>query len=91
MELLLTVSKSAGKPILKGLDLTVNAGEVHAVMGPNGARQEHAGAGAGRSAGYDVTGGRVTYEGQDLLAADPGGARAAGSSWRFSIRSRSPV
>src|SRR3954462_3919939 len=58
----------AGKEILRGLDLTVNAGEVHAVMGPNGSgKSTLAGTLAGYPA-YTVTSGQVLYEGRDLLA-----------------------
>ena len=57
-----------GKEILRGLDLTVDAGEVHAVMGPNGSgKSTLAGTLAGYPA-YTVTSGQVLYEGRDLLA-----------------------
>jgi Fe-S cluster assembly ATP-binding protein len=60
-----------GKQILKGIDLTINAGEVHAVMGPNGSgKSTLASVLAGRE-GYDITGGAVIYRGQDLLDLDP--------------------
>ncbi len=61
----------ADKPILKGLSLTVNAGEVHAIMGPNGAGKSTLSYVLGGRPGYEVTGGSVTFNGQDLLAMDP--------------------
>src|SRR5512139_4014498 len=60
-----------GKQILKGIDLTIYPGEVHAVMGPNGSgKSTLASVLAGRD-GYEVTGGEVIYQGQDLLEMDP--------------------
>ena len=59
------------REILKGIDLTVDAGEVHAIMGPNGSgKSTLAQVLAGRDL-YEVTGGQVLYEGKDLLAMTP--------------------
>jgi Fe-S cluster assembly ATP-binding protein len=59
------------KPILKGITLTVNPGEIHAIMGPNGSgKSTLAGVLAGRGE-YVVTGGTATYKGLDLLDLDP--------------------
>jgi Fe-S cluster assembly ATP-binding protein len=60
-----------GKEILRGLDLTIGAGEVHAIMGPNGSgKSTLAHVLAGRD-GYEVTQGQVLFEGKDLLALKP--------------------
>jgi Fe-S cluster assembly ATP-binding protein len=59
------------KPILKGLSLTVPAGEIHAIMGPNGAGKSTLSNVLGGKPGYEVTGGSVTFRGEDLLALDP--------------------
>ncbi len=67
-----------GKPILTGLSLTVNAGEVHAIMGPNGAGKSTLAYVLGGRPGYEVTQGSVTFVGQDLLAIEPHERAAAG-------------
>lgn len=67
-----------GKPILKGLSLTVNAGEVHAIMGPNGAGKSTLGYVLGGRSAYEVTGGSVSLNGQDLLEMDAHERAAAG-------------
>ena len=60
-----------GKAILKGIDLSINAGEVHAIMGPNGSgKSTLAQVLAGRE-GYEITDGLVRYNGEDLLDLGP--------------------
>ncbi|MGA1372909.1 MAG: Fe-S cluster assembly ATPase SufC [Pseudomonadales bacterium] len=61
----------AGKPILRGLDLTIGAGEVHAIMGPNGSgKSTLANVLAGRP-GYEIVSGSIRFDDQDLTALEP--------------------
>lgn len=64
--------------ILKGLSLTINAGEIHAIMGPNGAGKSTLAYTLGGRPGYEVTEGSVTFDGADLLALEPHERAAAG-------------
>src|SRR5437899_6068353 len=60
-----------GKEILKGVNLTINPGEVHAIMGPNGSGKSTLAAVLAGREGYEVTKGQVLYQGKDLLELDP--------------------
>jgi Fe-S cluster assembly ATP-binding protein len=68
--------KVGDRPILNGLNLTVNKGEVHAIMGPNGAGKSTLAHVLSGKSGYEVTGGEVLFEGKDLLGL-PADERAA--------------
>ena len=68
----------AEKPILNGLTLSVSAGEIHAIMGPNGAGKSTLSYVLGGRPGYEVTGGSVTFQGDNLLELEPHERAAAG-------------
>ncbi|MDD9723846.1 Fe-S cluster assembly ATPase SufC [Roseovarius sp. SK2] len=66
------------KTILKGVDLTVEAGKVHAIMGPNGSGKSTLSYVLSGRDGYEVTGGTATLEGEDILGMEPEERAAAG-------------
>jgi Fe-S cluster assembly ATP-binding protein len=67
-----------GKAILKGIDLEVPSGELHAIMGPNGSGKSTLSYVLSGREGYEITGGSVTFNGIDLLAMEPEERAAAG-------------
>ena len=64
-------SRVAGNDILQGLSLSVNAGEVHAIMGPNGSGKSTLAQVIAGHEDYEVTGGSVSFKGNDLLDLEP--------------------
>jgi len=67
-----------GHEILKGIDLSMNAGEVHSIMGPNGSGKSTLAQVLARRESYEVTAGEILYEGKDLLAMKPEEAACEG-------------
>ena len=68
----------AGRKILNGLDLTVNAGEIHAIMGPNGAGKSTLSYVLAGKPGYEITGGEILFKGENLLEMSPDERAAKG-------------
>lgn len=73
----------AGQKILKGLDLTINAGEVHAIMGPNGSGKSTLSYAICGKDGYEVTEGSITYKGKDFLELEANERAAEGAFLGF--------
>lgn len=79
------------REIIKNFNLTVNEGEVHAVMGPNGAGKSTLSYVLTGKPGYEVTSGKIRFRGKDLLAMSPEERAAKAFSSACSIRSRFPA
>jgi Fe-S cluster assembly ATP-binding protein len=76
-------AKINGHEILKGIDLTVNAGEVHSIMGPNGSGKSTLAQVLARRESYEVSAGQVVLNGKDLLAMKPEEAACEGLFMAF--------
>ena len=72
-----------GRDILRGINLSINAGEVHAIMGPNGSGKSTLARVLAGHPEYQVTGGQALFEGQDLLSMDPESRARAGVFMAF--------
>ncbi|HKF48909.1 MAG TPA: Fe-S cluster assembly ATPase SufC [Terracidiphilus sp.] len=75
--------RASGHEILKGIDLAVNAGEVHSIMGPNGSGKSTLAQVLSRRESYEVTGGEILLDGKDLLAMKPDQAACEGVFMAF--------
>jgi Fe-S cluster assembly ATP-binding protein len=75
--------KAEDKEILRGINLSVNKGEVHAIMGPNGSGKSTLARALAGHPGYEVTSGEVRYEGEDLLEMSPDERARAGVFMAF--------
>jgi Fe-S cluster assembly ATP-binding protein len=64
-------ANAGDQPIIKGIDLSIRAGEIHAIMGPNGSGKSTLSSVLAGRPGYTVTSGEVLYEGRDLTAMEP--------------------
>jgi len=76
-------ARADGHEILKGIDLTIKAGEVHSIMGPNGSGKSTLAQVLSRRASFQVTEGEVTFDGKDLLAMKPEEAACEGLFMAF--------
>jgi Fe-S cluster assembly ATP-binding protein len=76
-------AKVAGQEILKGVDLVLNAGEVHSIMGPNGSGKSTLAQVLARRESYEVTGGDILFDGKNLLEMKPEDAACEGLFMAF--------
>jgi Fe-S cluster assembly ATP-binding protein len=76
-------ARAVGREILRGVDLTIRTGEVHAIMGPNGSGKSTLARVLAGHPEYEVTDGEVLYDGQNLLAMDPESRARAGVFMAF--------
>ena len=76
-------ASAGGHEILRGIDLSIETGQVHAIMGPNGSGKSTLARVLAGHPEYEVTGGEALYDGQDLLAMDPEARARAGVFMAF--------
>jgi Fe-S cluster assembly ATP-binding protein len=80
-----------GKKILNGLDLTIEKGQVHAIMGPNGSGKSTLAYVLAGKEDYDLTEGDILFNGESILEMEPDERAAKGIFLRSSIRLKSPA